>query len=69
MRIYIAKTRTCVIEWLNSTLPSLNLPVNASDEELRSFVADGTILCRLMNKLRQGPIIEVEYSDSVEMKF
>ncbi|KAL7588217.1 hypothetical protein Lser_V15G40875 [Lactuca serriola] len=53
-----AKTRTCVIEWLNSTLPSLNLPVNASDEELRSFVADGTILCRLMNKLRQGPIIE-----------
>ncbi|KAL4573500.1 hypothetical protein LXL04_020308 [Taraxacum kok-saghyz] len=53
-----AKMRTSVIEWLNSSLPTLNLSVNASDEELRAFLADGTILCRLMNKHRPVSIIE-----------
>ncbi|KAK1414931.1 hypothetical protein QVD17_30696 [Tagetes erecta] len=53
-----AKMRTSVIEWLNNTLPNLNLPVNASDEELRSLLVDGTMLCRLMNKLRPGSYIE-----------
>ncbi|KAI3515783.1 hypothetical protein L1887_14687 [Cichorium endivia] len=53
-----AKMRTSVIEWLNMTLPNLNLPVNASDEELRTFLVDGTILCRLMNKLRPECVIE-----------
>nr|GEY36008.1 kinesin-like protein KIN-14C [Tanacetum cinerariifolium] len=53
-----AKMRTAVIEWLNSTLSNLNLPVNASDEQFRTLLADGTILCRLMNKLGHGPAIE-----------
>ena len=57
--------RTAVIEWLNSTLPNLNLPVNASDEEFRILLVDGTILCQLMNKLGPGPAIEVESSDSI----
>ncbi|KVI04354.1 Calponin homology domain-containing protein [Cynara cardunculus var. scolymus] len=56
--LVFTKLRTAVIEWLNSTLPNLNLPVNASDEELRNFLADGTILCRLVNKLRPGSAIE-----------
>ncbi|KAJ0764925.1 putative minus-end-directed kinesin ATPase [Helianthus annuus] len=56
-----AKTRTSVIEWLNSTLPNLNLPVNASDEELRTLLADGIILCRLMNRLR--PVSDIEYGN------
>ncbi|KAI3780207.1 hypothetical protein L2E82_10178 [Cichorium intybus] len=55
---FFSKMRTSVIEWLNMTLPNLNLPVNASDEELRTFLADGTILCRLMNKLRPECVIE-----------
>ncbi|GJX24855.1 ribonuclease H-like domain-containing protein [Tanacetum coccineum] len=50
--------QTIVIKWLNSTLPNLNLPVIASDEEFRTLSADGTILCRLMNKLGPGPAIE-----------
>ncbi|XP_076940830.1 kinesin-like protein KIN-14K [Bidens hawaiensis] len=56
-----AKTRTSVIEWLNSTLPNLNLPVNASDEELRTRLVDGTVLCRLMNRLR--PVSDIEYGN------
>ncbi|KAL8234217.1 hypothetical protein R6Q59_020317, partial [Mikania micrantha] len=49
-----AKTRTSVIEWLNCTLSNLNLPINSSDEELRTLLVDGTILCRLMNQLNPG---------------
>ncbi|KAL8188589.1 hypothetical protein R6Q57_029877, partial [Mikania cordata] len=49
-----AKTRTSVIEWLNGTLSNLNLPINSSDEELRTLLVDGIILCRLMNQLNQG---------------
>ncbi|KAD6795756.1 hypothetical protein E3N88_06652 [Mikania micrantha] len=49
-----AKTRTSVIEWLNGTLSNLNLPINSSDEELRTLLVDGIILCRLMNQLNPG---------------
>ncbi|GJW65810.1 retrovirus-related pol polyprotein from transposon TNT 1-94 [Tanacetum coccineum] len=52
--------RTAMIEWLNSTLLNLNLPINASDEEFRALLFDSTILCRLMNKLGSGPAIEHE---------
>ncbi|GJY34828.1 kinesin-like protein KIN-14C [Tanacetum coccineum] len=55
-------------EWLNRTLPNLNLPLNASDEEFRTLLADGTLLCRLMNKLGLGPAIEVESSYSIKSK-
>ncbi|KAK9072396.1 hypothetical protein SSX86_008830 [Deinandra increscens subsp. villosa] len=53
-----AKLRTSVIEWLNATVPNLNLPVNASDEDLRTLLVDGTILCRLINRLRPGSDIQ-----------
>ncbi|XP_071691267.1 kinesin-like protein KIN-14K isoform X2 [Rutidosis leptorrhynchoides] len=53
-----SKTKTAAIEWLNNTLPNLNLPINASDKELRAFFVDGTILCRLINRLKPGSGIE-----------
>ncbi|KAG9144869.1 hypothetical protein Leryth_026117 [Lithospermum erythrorhizon] len=53
-----AKHRTSLIIWINSVLPSLCLPVNASDEDLRAFLVDGAVLCQLLNKLKPGSITE-----------
>ncbi|KAL8478753.1 hypothetical protein ACS0TY_030583 [Phlomoides rotata] len=47
-----AKQRTSLIEWLNGLLPDHSLPINASDEELRAFLVDGSVLCRILNKLK-----------------
>lgn len=54
-----AKLRATLVVWINGLLPSLSLPVNASDEELRAYLVDGTILCQLLNKLKPGFIPEV----------
>ncbi|XP_019163237.1 PREDICTED: kinesin-like protein KIN-14P isoform X2 [Ipomoea nil] len=53
-----AKQRAAVVEWINDTLLHLNLPVNASDEELRVFLIDGSVLCQLLNKLEPNLVIE-----------
>ncbi|XP_040999314.1 kinesin-like protein KIN-14K isoform X3 [Juglans microcarpa x Juglans regia] len=53
-----AKKRAILVEWLNNTLPGLSLPLNASDEELRMCLIDGTILCRILNRLRIGSVSE-----------
>ncbi|KZV16019.1 kinesin-4 [Dorcoceras hygrometricum] len=53
-----AKQRGTLVEWLNCVLPDLNLPINASDEELRAFLVDGSVLCRVLNKLKPGTITE-----------
>ncbi|CAI9754124.1 unnamed protein product [Fraxinus pennsylvanica] len=53
-----AKQRSTLVEWLNSVLPDLSLPINASDEELRGFLIDGTVLCRILNKLKPGSVTE-----------
>ncbi|XP_060169099.1 kinesin-like protein KIN-14C [Lycium barbarum] len=53
-----AKQRATLVEWINSLLPYLSLPVNASDEELRAYLVDGAILCQLLNKLKPGFIPE-----------
>ncbi|KAK1384061.1 kinesin-like protein KIN-14P [Heracleum sosnowskyi] len=50
------KQRTILIEWLNNTVSNVNLPVNASDEDLRAFLADGSVLCQLLNKFKPGSI-------------
>ncbi|KAL6175313.1 hypothetical protein ACLB2K_051954 [Fragaria x ananassa] len=52
-----------LVEWLNSLLPDLDLPATASDEDLRSFLIDGTILCRILNRLRPCSVEEVNRSD------
>ncbi|CAL5442232.1 unnamed protein product [Camellia sinensis] len=48
------KQRVVLIEWLNSIISNLSLPTNASDEELRACLSDGTVLCRILNRLRPG---------------
>ncbi|KAG2664517.1 hypothetical protein I3760_16G085900 [Carya illinoinensis] len=53
-----AKKRAILVEWLNNTLPGLSLSLNASDEELRMCLIDGTILCRILNRLRIGSVSE-----------
>lgn len=53
-----AKQRATLVEWIKSLLPYLSLSVNASDEELRAYLVDGTILCQLLNKLKPGSIPE-----------
>ncbi|KAI0515693.1 hypothetical protein KFK09_008359 [Dendrobium nobile] len=45
--------RRRVVEWLNSLFPSLNIPLEASDEELRALLFDGTVLCGV--EKRQDP--------------
>ncbi|MBA0712662.1 hypothetical protein Golax_011747, partial [Gossypium laxum] len=45
------KQREIVIQWLKTVLPDLRLPTEASDEELRACLIDGTVLCRILNRL------------------
>ncbi|KAA8542704.1 hypothetical protein F0562_023797 [Nyssa sinensis] len=52
------KQRATLVEWLNSILPNLNLQAKASEEELRACLIDGTVLCRVLNKLRPGSVTE-----------
>lgn len=40
-------------------LPDIRLPLNASDEELQSLLADGSLLCRILNKLKPGCVPKV----------
>ncbi|XP_044487038.1 kinesin-like protein KIN-14J isoform X2 [Mangifera indica] len=43
-----------VVEWLNDMIPHLSLPPEASEEELRTCLIDGTVLCHILNKLCPG---------------
>ncbi|KAK4479291.1 hypothetical protein RD792_014802 [Penstemon davidsonii] len=54
-----ATQRGSLVEWLNSILPPyVNLSINASDEELRAFLIDGSVLCLILNKLKPGSVPE-----------
>lgn len=46
-----AKRRVFVIEWLNNLFPGLDIPLEASEEELRVQLFDGRILCSIVNQL------------------
>ncbi|XP_010533671.1 PREDICTED: kinesin-like protein KIN-14G isoform X2 [Tarenaya hassleriana] len=48
------KGHQSLVEWLNEMLPYLNLPWEASEEELRACLMDGTVLCGLLNQLSPG---------------
>ena len=50
-----------LVQWLNSLLPTLNLPINITDDELRAFLSNGTILCQIVNKLRPGSVNVVTF--------
>ncbi|CAL1401066.1 unnamed protein product [Linum trigynum] len=45
-----------LVEWLNNLFPYLDLPPEATEEELRDCLIDGTVLCSILNKLRPGLI-------------
>ncbi|KAK9045292.1 hypothetical protein V6N11_059179 [Hibiscus sabdariffa] len=59
-----AKKRKLVIEWLNSILSDLSLPAEASDEELRACLLDGTVLCRIVNMLRPNSLDQGGYLEN-----
>lgn len=44
------------MEWLNYIVPYLRLPKDASEEEIRGCLIDGTVLCRILNKLCPGSV-------------
>lgn len=44
------------MEWLNGILPYLSLPLEASEEDLRACLIDGTVLCGILNRLSPGSI-------------
>ncbi|XP_021292325.1 kinesin-like protein KIN-14K isoform X4 [Herrania umbratica] len=56
-----SKQRAVLVEWLNSILPNLSLPIKASDEELRANLVDGTVLCKILNRVRPGSVNEEGY--------
>ncbi|KAF7819873.1 Kinesin-like protein [Senna tora] len=58
-----ARSRLTLIKWLNSILPSLNLPKIIKDEELKACLSDGTVLCQILNKLQPGSVTTVSDSD------
>ncbi|KAL6555685.1 hypothetical protein OROHE_006959 [Orobanche hederae] len=60
----IARQRATLVEWLNGLLPDLGMPINASDEEVRVFLIDGSILCQILNKLKPGSVTEIRSSQA-----
>ncbi|WRX18471.1 Calponin homology domain - like 8 [Theobroma cacao] len=59
-----SKQRAVLVEWLNSILPNLSLPIKASDEELRANLVDGTVLCKILNRVRPGSVNEEGYPEN-----
>ncbi|KAG8661529.1 hypothetical protein MANES_01G011700v8 [Manihot esculenta] len=53
-----AKQQIILIEWMNSIVPNLNLPLKSSSEELRICLFDGTVLLEILKKLRPGSVSE-----------
>ncbi|XP_028762599.1 kinesin-like protein KIN-14J isoform X2 [Neltuma alba] len=45
-----------LVEWINSVLPHLNLPIETSEEELRALLRDGSVLCSILDKLIPGSV-------------
>ena len=54
-----ARRRSNVVQWLNGLLDDFNLPLEATDEELRAELYDGTVFGRILCKLNPGSIDEV----------
>ncbi|WOK95708.1 kinesin-4-like [Canna indica] len=50
-----AKKLSDAIRWLNSLFVDLNMPLEASEEELRAALLDGTVLCRILSRI--NPIL------------
>ncbi|KAK9143744.1 hypothetical protein Syun_013144 [Stephania yunnanensis] len=51
-----------LVAWLNDVVPNLGLPVEASDEQLRVCLTDGTVFRALLSKLSAELVEEVDIS-------
>ncbi|CAN8272857.1 unnamed protein product [Cochlearia groenlandica] len=58
-----------LVEWLNETLPYLNLTWEASEEELRACLIDGTVFCNLLNQLSPGSLKMVPMDEMALPRF
>uniref|UniRef100_A0A7N0TKR0 Kinesin-like protein n=1 Tax=Kalanchoe fedtschenkoi TaxID=63787 RepID=A0A7N0TKR0_KALFE len=58
-----AKQRQVLAEWLKSLMPDLDLPTNCTEELLRTYLIDGTVVCRILNRLRPNSVDEIQYPD------
>lgn len=58
-----AKKQTDVIEWLNNLFPDFNLPPEASEEELRARLADGSVLYAIVRMTKPGLLEESRGGD------
>ncbi|KAG7017611.1 Kinesin-like protein KIN-14P, partial [Cucurbita argyrosperma subsp. argyrosperma] len=57
-----AKQILILAGWLRSIFPGLNLPINASDEDLKACLLDANVLSQILNKLKKpGPAKEGGY--------
>ncbi|RWW07362.1 hypothetical protein BHE74_00026637 [Ensete ventricosum] len=56
------KRRSEVIEWLNSLFPGLDIPLDASEGELRERLVDGALLCGILKRFNPGSSGEVQTS-------
>ncbi|XLR58224.1 hypothetical protein S83_008896 [Arachis hypogaea] len=45
-----------LVMWMNAVLPNLNLPSETSEEELREWLRDGSLLCSLLDQLVPGSL-------------
>lgn len=51
-----ARQKAALIEWLNSIHPDSGLPMQASDEQLRAFLLDGSVFFHILRKLRPNEV-------------
>lgn len=53
-----------LVAWLNDVVPNLGLPLEASDEQLRECLTDGTVFRCLLSRLSTELVDEVGSTDS-----
>lgn len=51
-----------LIKWINAVLPYVNLPLETSEEELRAWLRDGSLLCNILDKLVPGSLEVIRLS-------
>ncbi|KAJ8512359.1 hypothetical protein OPV22_002793 [Ensete ventricosum] len=62
----MAKRRSEVIEWLNSLFPGLDIPLDASEGELRERLVDGALLCGILKRFNPGSSGEIRTENRSE---
>ncbi|RRT54983.1 hypothetical protein B296_00030740 [Ensete ventricosum] len=60
--------RSEVVEWLNCFIPDFNMSVEASAEELRARLVDGTVFCRILKRIIPASS-EVVESMAINLQF